>query len=312
MPECGSAKCDARCFVYGAPAQFLCVCGVGVTSEAVTSECAARETLDVIIGLSTASTGYVINNGRMSTRDVILSDENRRCRCDADVIDPDCDDECDILRFCLNDGIFVSDLGRRRCKCREGFYGDRCEFVNPCSDVTCSNNAVCVNTSQTEYECKCADGFFGENCQKFDPCSRTPCQHGGVCHNVTQTLFTCTCSLGHYGAHCEHLDPCFSQPCQNSGECSNTSTSTYTCSCREGFMGANCELYQPCNFSPCLNGGLCNSEDGLYYCDCPPGFFGRKCESVNLCVHLQPCGAHAKSCVNITDDSYECVCETGE
>ena len=145
------------------------------------------------------------------------------------------------------------------------------------------------------------------------PCfSGRPCRNGGVCINVTETDYDCSCPVGYFGRNCTRFDSCSSSPCQNNGLCRNISDFLYTCRCATGYHGYDCENYNPCYHDPCLFGGMCNSVDGNYVCECAFGRFGRHCGRMNLCDFLKPCGAHAIACKNITDSSFQCVCEPGK
>ena len=48
-----------------------------------------------------------------------------------------------------------------RCKCLDGFEGDRCETnIDDCVTHNCVNNATCVDEIES-YSCHCASGFMG-------------------------------------------------------------------------------------------------------------------------------------------------------
>ncbi|CAN8002029.1 unnamed protein product, partial [Ixodes hexagonus] len=173
-----------------------------------------------------------------------------------------------------------------RCLCEPGYYGDTCDWFDPCSQNPCRTFGTCVNTSRDEYRCDCFTGFSGRNCSTFDPCALRPsaCLHDGVCRSNASHTFTCLCVDGYYGKTCLHRDPCFSSPCLNRGRCLNQSDVEFTCRCEPGFAGDLCEHnVDECLSSPCKNRGDC--EDGInsFTCHCPGGYRGPLCELRESC-----------------------------
>ena len=67
--------------------------------------------------------------------------------------------------------------------------------VDPCADVDCGANGVCVTGT-----CDCEDGYSGVNCEIFDPCFNIECGENGTCVDGT-----CDCDDGYYGDNCENL-----------------------------------------------------------------------------------------------------------
>jgi hypothetical protein len=64
---------------------------------------------------------------------------------------------------CINS----QDLKSSSCKCVENglYYGEYCENMrNLCENVTCSLHGNCIQ-NQTDTKCKCYNGFKGEKCE---------------------------------------------------------------------------------------------------------------------------------------------------
>ena len=62
---------------------------------------------------------------------------------------------------CLNDGVCITKQnGFFQCNCKNGFYGDICQFpLDWCKDNQCINGAKCVPQPQEQnYSCTCAPG----------------------------------------------------------------------------------------------------------------------------------------------------------
>ncbi|KAG0423385.1 hypothetical protein HPB47_000836, partial [Ixodes persulcatus] len=173
-----------------------------------------------------------------------------------------------------------------RCLCEPGYYGDTCDWFDPCSQNPCRTFGTCVNTSRDEYRCDCFTGFSGRNCSTFDPCALRPsaCLHDGVCRSNASHTFTCLCVDGYYGKTCLHRDPCFSSPCLNQGRCFNQSDVEFSCRCEPGFTGDLCEQnIDECLSSPCKNKGECQDGINSFTCHCPRGYKGPLCEVRESC-----------------------------
>lgn len=67
--------------------------------------------------------------------------------------------------------------------------------ADPCADVDCGANGVCVDGT-----CDCEEGYSGANCEILDPCFNVDCGANGTCVDGT-----CDCEEGYYGEFCESL-----------------------------------------------------------------------------------------------------------
>ncbi|XP_050417572.1 neurogenic locus notch homolog protein 2 [Patella vulgata] len=138
---------------------------------------------------------------------------------------------------------------------------------DPCDDVECLNNGVCVNGI-----CNCPCGFSGADCG-VDLCAAEPCQNNGTCVPEVGAV-SCQCADGFTGDNCEE-DLCAAEPCQNNGTCVPEAGGV-SCTCVDGFIGDNCEE-DLCATEPCLNNGTCVPEAGGVSCMCLDGFRGDNC-----------------------------------
>ena len=69
---------------------------------------------------------------------------------------------CSSANACLNNGkCQVTENGMYTCRCLIGFFGDRCEYHQPCNPYTCKNNGTCVHSLEGDL-CYCRPGFSGE------------------------------------------------------------------------------------------------------------------------------------------------------
>lgn len=71
----------------------------------------------------------------------------------------------------------------RRCLCRPGFQGRRCELSarRACSVKPCANGATCVDdrSSTAGHRCLCRPGYGGLDCSvDIDDCQPNPCLNG--------------------------------------------------------------------------------------------------------------------------------------
>ncbi|XP_042899870.1 adhesion G protein-coupled receptor E2 isoform X1 [Parasteatoda tepidariorum] len=172
------------------------------------------------------------------------------------------------------------------CACFSGYYGNSCEFFDPCSQNPCENNGKCLNTTHNEYVCICAEDYSGPNCQSYNPCLRrqNPCENGATCEmTTTRNTYVCVCPEGFYGRKCKFRDLCASNPCKNGATCNKTENE-FSCLCSPGFMGELCEIdIDECASDPCFYGSTCLNLVGNFTCVCSSGFSGQKCDTSVQC-----------------------------
>jgi len=71
-----------------------------------------------------------------------------------------------------------------------------------CSAMPCKNSGECISDS-SGFKCKCVDGFFGDRCEASrTPCSPNPCEGGATCTNL-QNQVVCLCPPGRRGLLCQ-------------------------------------------------------------------------------------------------------------
>lgn len=78
---------------------------------------------------------------------------------------PDCnltlnDLHASICITCKNNGTYLH--AERRCSCKEGFTGERCEIEDVCAHRSCGTYGSC---SQSEQRCVCQPKFTGVHCE---------------------------------------------------------------------------------------------------------------------------------------------------
>lgn len=88
----------------------------------------------------------------------------------------------------------------------------------PCSSNPCKNDGTCVDKGSYRFKCKCTEGFSGERCEKgTDPCLANPCSPNGAClsldvFKISSSRYYCLCDGGHtYGLNCDtgsYHNPC--------------------------------------------------------------------------------------------------------
>lgn len=163
---------------------------------------------------------------------------------------------------CQNGGTCIDG----KCKCHEGFSGERCETKNTCDPNSCLNGGKCQNN-----KCVCAPGWLGATCANPDPqrCRNVVCMNGGTCQKETGA---CLCFGNFKGAKCEIAPPpgqeCTNVDCKNGAICKAPGF----CQCINGFKGKYCEV-DPCTGVQCQNGGQCSQGK----CVCVGGWAGRRC-----------------------------------
>lgn len=148
-------------------------------------------------------------------------------------------------------------LNGTHCYCPTGYYGERCEKLEPCTLANCQepmvcsqnkcicpenkicpacashpcrNGGVCSDLPNGDYECKCPANWTGRSCTKdVDECLISPkiCGHG-ICQNE-EGFYQCYCTPGFTGIHCDSdVDECLSHPCKNGATCYNRVSSRST------------------------------------------------------------------------------------
>ena len=207
----------------------------------------------------------------------------------------------------------------RKCSCRDGFEGEKCEIQSTnCVSKCSSNHSTCTLDIDGRAICHCHPGYQGERCEQcaYDQV----CKNGGHCikdHDYGQ--FRCKCPPGkkeqnftkkpHFfkctkidlfftkkisfsppgfiGPWC-HSHLCDHVKCQNGGTCIPTPHGAQ-CQCPPDFKGPFCQDYACKGY--CQHGGTPNGQlqsSGHYQCncDCPPGTSGLHCEK-DSCSTLQ-------------------------
>ncbi|XP_050417586.1 fibropellin-1 [Patella vulgata] len=150
-----------------------------------------------------------------------------------------CKDPCDDVE-CLNNGVCVNGI----CNCPCGFSGADCG-VDLCATKLCQNNGTCVSEAGG-VSCKCEDGFTGDNCE-VDLCVAETCQNNGTCVPEAGGV-SCICVAGFTGDFCEK-DVCEPNPCQYDGTCSRIEGG-FNCSCIDRITGPTCEVIDNIITSP--------------------------------------------------------------
>jgi len=194
-------------------------------------------------------------------------------------------------------------------------------------DMVCQNGGSCVETSDAAF-CRCRPGFWGDKCQNYDnPCLNSPCQNGGQCWMTGETsglpgddrfwAYRCRCKWPFYGKNCDKMAPistdgtapivCSGSPCQNGGTCGANvwdrdqgnflyqnpltghfdEAEPWKCTCQrptpdqDGFVGQMCEnRVERCTATTCGVGHCFNSGNVGVSCTCPCGYAGDRCEVV--------------------------------
>jgi len=129
------------------------------------------------------------------------------------------------------------------------YYGDYCEFYNPCWSSPCLHGATCLNLVVGLFRCQCRTGYYTQhvNVSRTDwspdqnfglglclglsglgwasiSVSRIQSQSWFVSRGLGLLLLLWTqCRTGYYGSTCENIDGCASSPCQNGASCSSAS-----------------------------------------------------------------------------------------
>lgn len=79
----------------------------------------------------------------------------------------------------VRDRMVRRDVQIVNTKCKDGYFFNGSECVNPCDEKPCGNNVVCEATGADTYNCNCSEGYWdGSKCGEFPPCDMkniTPC-----------------------------------------------------------------------------------------------------------------------------------------
>jgi len=202
------------------------------------------------------------------------------------------------------------------------YYGDRCEFYNPCWSSPCQHGATCLNLIVGTFRCQCQTGYYGPTCADIDGCASSPCQNGALCRNTSATgNYECACAAGYVGPTCAEYDPCSEQSLSSLFYCSAVTLLLASAALATPYAPGEIPFveYDPCSKdgpgAQCIsNGGTCRpvSSPGrveLYVCDCPPGFYDRDCSQFNPCSSA-PC-FNGATCVILSGVQYRCTCAEG-
>uniref|UniRef100_A0A2C9M5Q4 Uncharacterized protein n=1 Tax=Biomphalaria glabrata TaxID=6526 RepID=A0A2C9M5Q4_BIOGL len=206
---------------------------------------------------------------------------------------PDYEDNIDACtELCFNGGHCLYNDHKLYCKCKDGFFGDRCQSrnkTNPgtCPDVTvdkrqqcygrdCTNDGDCFNRE------KCCTSECGEKtCQKIDQCHNF-CRNGGDCI-VLNNEPMCICPYGITGSNCELVIP------PRDGQCPNPRKFSICLS--ECLVDDQCPQKQKCCKTSC-GGSVCSDpvtipdvEKPCLTTVCP---FGHECRVVVYSDTIQP------------------------
>lgn len=128
------------------------------------------------------------------------------------------------------------------------------QALDLCQNSSCTANSVCkpiFNGNRTHY-CSCKNGYYGENCQFYESRCQISCSSNAFCqifydhHRLNRTKIHCICPLDHFGRGCFlKNDNCEPNPCLNDGACfstySRSGENPFICRCSEKFYGQRCE-----------------------------------------------------------------------
>ncbi|XP_052813760.1 low-density lipoprotein receptor-related protein 1-like isoform X2 [Mya arenaria] len=173
---------------------------------------------------------------------------------------------------------------KKFCECPAMFSGDRCEIFD--CYLQCLNGGQCTwNATLNKIHCRCREGFFGEKCENLTStyCDNY-CENGGTCGRDSRGLRFCSCTEDYAGPRCEQCGLQYSTTiCANNGKCLIKNQVPY-CQCQPGWNNkTNCEK-QTCE-GYCLNSGQCSLGEGQLLCHCSPVFTGQRCETPIDCKH---------------------------
>eukprot|EP00117_Sycon_ciliatum_P024904 scpid7365/ scgid2846/ Neurogenic locus notch homolog protein 1; Translocation-associated notch protein TAN-1; Notch 1 extracellular truncation; Notch 1 intracellular domain len=205
-----------------------------------------------------------------------------------------------------------------RCLCPADVQHPEC-YVAPCeaNPDACLNGASCVDGPMDEVECVCLDGYVGHDCGMHmdDPCSSSPCPQNASCVWDTGVDFRCHCPENDTSSELCYQEPCekYPQACQNGASCVNGPAEEVICICLEGYSGADCsfDIADPCLNSTCPDNSTCEWIQGEQHrCHCPPGDVDPLCYT-RPCVKFPDACRNGAECVDGPQDEVVCLCLDG-
>lgn len=243
------------------------------------------------------------------------------CQYDSDVCNSryePCDlegtERCNPRRRRLSDRRFAF------CKCKQGYYGTRCENrrvidIESCQE-TCMHGTCDINGT-----CLCNSKFWkGDHCEQVIDCSNeeeNPCMEGRCEYNGSVSFCNCTAEDELFITFCNTAVKCSSdEHCKHGGVCDIEADE---CICASDYYGPRCQF--TCN---CSQNGVCNpvdEEHGIAYCVCNTDYVGESCQiydgdghysnskRVQFCKNCTDTGG---TCINTLDFNSICVCPTNK
>ena len=124
-----------------------------------------------------------------------------------------------------------------------------CENNNSCEKIK-NSTGVCIKAAINDFSCECKQGFFWNGKECVNPCSTNICQsvsHStSSCIPISATEYSCECEKGFSWNGKECVNPCSTNICQSvshsTSSCIPISATEYSCECEKGFSwnGKNC------------------------------------------------------------------------
>uniref|UniRef100_A0A1A9ZCQ3 EGF-like domain-containing protein n=1 Tax=Glossina pallidipes TaxID=7398 RepID=A0A1A9ZCQ3_GLOPL len=166
---------------------------------------------------------------------------------------------------------------------------DKCS--NPCSEIACGPNALCLKSENHQAFCECPSGYLGDpfdtsvGCFKVECITNDDCASDKSCDEQTNRC----------------IRPCDLITC-GKGSC-NVVDHKAVCACFEGYQWLNdvCEDVDECLARPCHSSAFCQNLQGTFNCQCPEGLIGdpikNGCRDPNECLTDTDC-PNTASCQN--------------